>query len=96
MNRPDVLRDERTVAAENASYRWAYMLLSFGMLASAAYRAFALDEQSWDLLALVLLGGVVTVVHQGASHVLTNRWLLISLATLGLAFAIAVTIALNR
>ena len=37
---PSVQRDERTVAVENASYRWAYLFLSFGLLALVAYILF--------------------------------------------------------
>jgi hypothetical protein len=29
---PTVHRDERTLAVENASYRWAYLFLSFALL----------------------------------------------------------------
>ena len=33
-----VQRDERTIAFENAGYRWSYLFLSFGLLALVAYR----------------------------------------------------------
>ena len=44
-----VQRDERTTAIENASYRWAYLFLSFGLLLVVAYRSFARQESPWDL-----------------------------------------------
>ena len=62
---PMVQRDERTIAVENASYRSAYLFLSYGILALVAYRSFVLHESGWDLLALVILGGVVTTAYQG-------------------------------
>jgi hypothetical protein len=69
-----VQRDERTVAVENASYRWAYLLLSFGLLLTVAYRSFVYQESPWDLLGLVILAGLFTAAYQGAHHVLTRRW----------------------
>ena len=53
-----VHRDERTTAVENASYRWAYLVLSFGLLLIVAFRSFVYGESAWDLLALVVLGGL--------------------------------------
>jgi hypothetical protein len=85
MNPATVERDERTAAVENAAYRWSYLLLSFGILASVAYRSFALGQTSWDLLALVLIGGAVNAVYQGSHHVLYRRWALTSLLTLVIA-----------
>jgi hypothetical protein len=34
-----VERDERTVAVENASYRWAYSLLTYALLVDVMYRS---------------------------------------------------------
>ena len=34
-------RDERTLAVENAGYRWSSHVLSFGLLLLVAYRSFA-------------------------------------------------------
>lgn len=96
MSQTEVLRDERTVATENASYRWAYLFLAFGLLVSAAWRAFANDETAWDLLALVIVSGVVTATYQGTRGVLTRRWLLVQIAAAGAAIAVAAAIVLTR
>jgi len=56
MNNQSVTRDERTAAVENTSYRIAYLVMSFGLLVCIAYRGFVLQQSSWDLLALVILG----------------------------------------
>ncbi len=69
-----VHRDERTVLVENASFRWAYLVLSFGLLGLTAYRSFAWRESSWDLMALVVLAGAVPAAYQGYHHVLTSRF----------------------
>jgi hypothetical protein len=85
----DVDRDERTLVVENESFRRAYHVMSFGLLAIVAYRSFASGEASWDLLALVVLGGVVAAAYQWSHRVLTRRWLVNGLAALAAAAAIA-------
>ena len=61
-------RDERTMSVENASYRFAFLLLSFGVLLSVAYRSFVLQQTAWDLMALVIVSGVVASGYQAASR----------------------------
>jgi hypothetical protein len=73
MNPPAVDRDERVVMVENASYRWAYLALSFGLLVDIFYRSAARGESAWDLFLLVLLGGAVTTVYQRNNQVLSRR-----------------------
>ncbi len=78
---PSVQRDERTVAVENAGYRWAYLFLSFGLLVVVALRSFVNHESSWDLLLLVVLGGGVGTAYQGWHRVLSKNWAVASLLT---------------
>jgi hypothetical protein len=89
-----VVRDERTLAVENASYRFAYLVLSYGLLISTAYRGFVRDEPAWDLLALVVFGGVVTASYQASKRVLTRKWLLTSAGAVVLAVILAAAIVL--
>jgi hypothetical protein len=89
MKSPPAIRDERTIAVENASYRWGYLLLAFGILVAVAYRSLLRDESNFDLLALVILSGLVTTVYQGAYQVLSRRWLLIVLTPVLLAGLVA-------
>ncbi len=96
MTATPILRDERTIAIENASYRWAYLVLSFGLLASTAYRGFARNESAWDLLALVMLGGAVTTFYQGSRRVLSRRWGVASAAAVLLALVLGVVLVLIR
>jgi predicted PurR-regulated permease PerM len=91
-----IMRDERTVATENASYRWAYLVLSFGLLVSTAYRAFALHESAWDLMVLVILGGAVATFYQGSHRVLSRRWAIASAAAALIALVVAVVLVLVR
>jgi hypothetical protein len=96
MNAQPIMRDERTVAIENASYRWAYLILSFGLLVSTAYRSFALHESAWDLLGLVIIGGAVANFYQGKGGVLSRRWAAASAAAAVLAIVFAVVLVLLR
>jgi hypothetical protein len=88
-------RDERTLAVENAGYRWSYLVLSFGALAIAAYRSFGRGEATWDLLALVVFAGVVNAGYQATQQVLHQRWVVMSLITLIVAAAVAAGMVLS-
>lgn len=81
MNDQKVNRDERTSFVENESYRIAYLLMSYGLLAIVAYRGFILQQSSWDLLALVILGGLAATFYQGANKVLSYRWITVTIIT---------------
>jgi hypothetical protein len=97
MNNPlSVERDERILAVENASYRWAYLFLSFGLLLDVLYRSTVLEQNSWDLMALVVLGGLAATVYQGAHRVLTRRWARLAIIIMLIAAAVAATIVLVR
>ena len=74
MNPPGVERDERVEMVENASYRWACSVMSFGLLVDVMYRSWVRHESSWDLFGLVILGGVVATAYQGSNRVLGPRW----------------------
>jgi hypothetical protein len=92
MNTGDIERDERTVAVENAGYRWSYLVLSFGLLGLTAYRSWVRGEAVWDLLALVVIGGGVNAVYQGTRRVLNERWLVVTIVTFAIAALVAVGI----
>lgn len=97
MNGSNVVRDERTLAVENASFRWAYFFTTYGLLAAVAYRAFALKESSWDLLALVIASGALTTGYQGLHKVLTRRWVVSALvATLAAIVVAALAVISTR
>lgn len=93
MNRA-VERDERTVAVENASYRWSYLTLSFGLLVLCAARSVVRHEAAWDLFGLLIIGGVVKTVYQANHRVLTPRWARLTLTTMGAALVLAIVIVI--
>ena len=84
-----VQRDERTTAVENASYRYAYLFVAFGLLAITAVRSFVWRETSWDLLALVVVSGAVGTGYQAFHQVLNRQWLWIVGASIALAAVMA-------
>lgn len=97
MSAPSIERDERTIAVETASYRWGYLFTSFGLLALVAYRSFARNESNWDLLGLVIVGGLVPNLYQGFNQVLTPRWARTQLLTvIAAAILAAVLVFLRR
>lgn len=71
---PSVGCDERTVAVENAGYRWAYTFVSFALLIDVGYRAMFRHEAAWDLMALLIVGGAVCFVHQVRQKTLGPGW----------------------
>jgi hypothetical protein len=87
-----VERDERTIAIENASYRWSYLTLSFGLLALSAARSLVRHEATWDLFGLVIIGGVVKTVYQASHRVLTPRWARLTLTAMAAAAVLAIVI----
>ena len=96
MTAKTILRDERTESIENASYRWAYLLLSYGLHLSTSYRTFVTHESSWDLLALVIAGGALASLYQGGQRVLSRRWGMMTVAAMVFALALATTLVLFR
>ena len=94
MNAAATMRDERTIATENASYRWAYLLISYGLLGSIMYRSFVIHEATWDLMALVIAGGAVASVYQGRQRVLSGRWAVMTAASMAIAAVIALALLL--
>ena len=77
MNTPQsVNRDERTVAVENSSYRWAYCLLTYALLVDVMCRAWFRHEAAWDLMALVIVTGIGTSVYQARQRILTQGWVM--------------------
>ena len=93
---PQVDRDERTTAVENAGYRLSYLVLTVGLLVEVAFRSFRQGQNSWDLLALVVLGGVVNASYQGRHQVLYKRWILITAVTIVTAALLAVAMTVLR
>ena len=74
----DVQRDERTVAVENASYKWACIFVCFALLIDAMCRAVVCNEAAWDLMALAVVPGIVCTVYQARQKTLAG-WIAVLL-----------------
>ena len=68
-------RDERTVAVENASYKWACIFITFALLIDGVYRGVVRNEAAWDLMAFVVVGGAICAMYQVRQKTLARGWL---------------------
>jgi hypothetical protein len=96
MKAKPVNKDERTTAVENASFRWAYFLLSFGVLIDVAYRGLVLNQSNWDLMVLVILAGFVATLYQSSQKILTKRWIFLVVGVVFMAAAVAAIIVFAK
>lgn len=87
-------RDERELVVDNAADRLAYLVLSFGLLALVAYRSFTRGESAWDLMGLVLLGGLVGTAYRARQRAISARWVVVAGAGLVVAFVLAIVIVM--
>ena len=95
MSTPEcVERDERTVAVENASYRWAYSLLTYALLVDVMYRSLIRHEAAWDLMALVVVGGAVCTAYQARQKILAHGWVMKAVLVACIAGVIAAVLAM--
>ncbi len=86
---PDAALIEDQALVEDASYKWGYLVLAYGLLAIVGYRGFMLQETSWELLALVVGGGIVTSLHRAIKGESTVWWRLTAAMTAVVALALA-------
>lgn len=88
-----VIRDERTIMIENASYRWGYLFVTYGLLVIITLRAFFQNQTNWDLMALVVISGLIATAYQGVHHIFTRRWVYLFAAMMVLSAVVAGMIA---
>jgi hypothetical protein len=82
-------RDERETSVDQAADRLSYLALSFGLLAIVAYRSIVDREASWDLLGLVVVGGLVGAAYRVRQRVASRRWELVLVGTAAVALVVA-------
>ena len=85
---------ERDAQVDLAADRVGYLVVSYGLLLIVAYRSFVNGEAAWDLIGLVILGGVVGAEERIRRGVMSGRWMLMLLITMGSALIVASLIAL--
>lgn len=90
-----VSRDERELSVDMAADRLSYLILSFGLLGIVAWRSFANGEAPWDLLALVILGGVAGTIYRAWRGAMSSRWLVVGFVTVGIALVGALVVGVG-
>jgi hypothetical protein len=88
-----MVRDEREISVDQAADRLSYLVLSFGLLAIVAYRSVEDGEASWDLLGLVLLGGLIGTVYRAWRRAVSRRWAVVLAGTAAVALVVAAIVA---
>jgi hypothetical protein len=88
-NNKEVQKDERTTIVETASYALAYKFIGFALLFDVAYRAYAKGESSWDLLAIIIISGLLTTAYQLRNKILNKGWVNTFILTIALAGLVA-------
>lgn len=84
-----IRRDERQTMIDLSADRIAYLVVSYGLLVSIAYRSFVNGEAAWDLIGLVVLSGIVGLAYRVREGVASGRWTLVLVATIAIAFVVA-------
>ena len=84
-----LIRDERETSVDHAADRIAYLLLAFGLLAIVAYRGFVEGEESWDLMGLLVLSGLVGSAYRLNQCAVTLRWLIVTAAAVAAGLVVA-------
>jgi uncharacterized membrane protein HdeD (DUF308 family) len=88
-------RDEREMGIDLAADRLAVLVLSFGILAIVAWRAFADKEASWDLLGLLVLSGLVGTGYRFGKRATSVRLVSVMALAAGIAAVVAIVLAVT-
>lgn len=67
-------KDERAEAVEKSSYTLGYKVVTFAILIDVIYRSIVLKTAAWDLLGIVILGGLVATLYQTRYRIATRSW----------------------
>lgn len=94
MNRFRLVRDERELNVDQAADRLSYLVLSFGLLLLVAWRSVSRNEASWDLLGLVIIGGLAGTGYRLRGRVVSRQRWRVAVLTTGLALAVAIVVVL--
>jgi hypothetical protein len=87
-------RDEREATIDRAGDRIAYLVLSYGLLVVVAYRSFVERQTSWELLGLVVIGGLVGTAYRLWHRAMTRDAALLAGITVLVALAVGLLLML--
>jgi hypothetical protein len=82
-------RDEPEARVDLAADRIAYLAVSYGLMLSVAYRSFVRGEASWDLLGLVVVGGIVGLAYRVSKGAVSGRGTVTLATTAGIAIVVS-------
>jgi hypothetical protein len=89
--------DERTRAVADAGNSWALVFLMFALMLDAGYRALIRKEAPWDLIALFIIAGWISILYQYKHRVFArglkwHLWVGLIGAAFGIVFAVLLII----
>jgi hypothetical protein len=91
-----ISRGEHQSHVDLVADRLAYLVVSYDLLAVVAYRGFNGAGPTWDLLGLVILGGIVGMAYRLARGVLAGRWVALVLITILIGIVVGAVLALTE
>jgi hypothetical protein len=77
-----------------AGDRLAYLVMSYGLLIAVAYRSLVRGEAAWDLLGLVVLGGVVGLAYRLRKGVAPGGWAAVLVSTIAIGALVAAALVM--
>lgn len=86
-------KDERATFVENVSYKFGYHFITYALLLDVIYRGLRFNEAPWDLLAIIIISGLVATVYQYKQKILDKKFIKFFVLTFLSAFAIAYLLA---
>ncbi len=98
MNKNEVVKDERFVAVENASFKLGYSILSYGILVLIVVRSLLLNQTNWDLFALVIVSSFAATIYQIKNKTISFswKWVVLFFGVMALSALIVLVIMMTR
>lgn len=86
-------KDERADSVEKSSYSLGFKVMAFAILLDVIYRSIVLKSAAWDLLGIVIFGGLTASIYQARYRIATRSWIKVILLSIVSAGLIAVIVA---
>ena len=86
-------KDEIADSVEKSSYSLGFKVMAFAILLDVIYRSIVLKSAAWDLLSIVIFGGLTASIYQARYRIATRSWIKVILLSIVSAGLIAVIVA---
>lgn len=94
-----VRADERSAAVAYRANTWGLNFITFALLIDIMYRGWFLDEAAWDLFAVIIVSGAISMLYMARHHVLGQvvNWKIAALGfvTAAVVAAVSAFLAMN-